>query len=406
MKILWFSPTAANFDTKHYFGGWIASLENEMKVFPDITLGIAFMHPDTRFKVIAEAVTYYPMKRDSGFVARVKRFFTFSGEDKKKLDLCMKVVEDFKPDLIQIFGTESCFGLIAGETNIPVVIHLQGLMNPCINAWCPPFYSKADYFLSLGISPINILLRIWAFKFNSYSARREMEIMKKCCYFIGRTKWDQAFCSLYAPDSTYYHCDEILRNVFYDKDGRQAPDIPTLISTISGPLYKGHDMILKTAKLLTALDLRFRWKVFGTDTLGFAERKTGIRCRDVGIEVCGVVPADRLKQELLNSTAFVHPSYIDNSPNSICEAQILGIPVIATNVGGVSSIVKDEVTGLLVPANDPMMMAASITRLLNNPTLARKLASNAAEVASKRHSPSEIRNQLLAIYSQILSIQQ
>lgn len=403
MRVLWLSPTSANFDTQNNFGGWISSLENVVKSAPGITLGIAFLHSGPGFRIDADNVTYYPMKRDSRFTTRFRRFFEFAKEDAKELDLCLKVVRDFQPDIIHVFGTETCFGLIAGKTEIPLVIHIQGLMNPVINAWCPPFWSKLDYFLSLGFSPINILFRIRAFKFNAHSARREMEVMRLCHHFMGRTKWDQAFCRLHAPDSYYYHCDEILRNVFYDRGGWQKPDIPTLGSTISGPLYKGQDTILKTAELLSDSGLRFRWKVFGVNTLGFAERKTGIRSRDVGIEICGVVPADRLKRELLACTLYIHPSYIDNSPNSLCEAQLLGIPIVATNVGGVSSLVQDEETGLLVPANDPMMMAASILRLLDDPSLSQKLGSRGAETAFSRHNPQAIRDRLLSIYSKILS---
>ena len=403
MRILWLSPTSANFDNKTHFGGWISSLENEVKSLTGITLGIAFLHQDPRFKVEAEKVTYYPMMRTSSPAARIRRFINVTSGDSKELDLCMKVVDDFKPDIIHVFGTESCFGLIAGKTQIPVVIHIQGLMNPYMNAWCPPFYSKLDYFLSLGFSPINILFRIRALKFNAHSAIREMQILRQCRYFMGRTKWDQAFCRLHAPDSVYYHCDEILRDVFNQQGNRNTPEAPTLISTISGPLYKGHDMILKTAKLLTASGLKFRWKVFGIKTLAFAERKTGIRSQDVGIEISGAVPADRLKQELLGCTAFIHPSYIDNSPNSVCEAQMLGIPVVATNVGGVSSLVNDEETGLLVPANDPMMMASSILRLLDDSDLAQRIATQGAETALSRHNPQTIRDRLMAIYSQMLS---
>ena len=105
---------------------------------------------------------------------------------------------------------------------------------------------------------------------------------------------------------------------------------------------------------------------------------------------------------LCNATCFVHPSYIDNSPNSVCEAQILGLPVLATHVGGISSIVKDGETGILFPANDPYTLASKIKEVTQSPALAVRLGKVAREQALKRHDPMMIRMTLMNIYKQIL----
>ena len=54
------------------------------------------------------------------------------------------------------------------------------------------------------------------------------------------------------------------------------------------------------------------------------------------IEFLGKLTADNLVKQLCNSNFYIHPSYIENSPNSVCEAMALGMPVIATNVGGIN----------------------------------------------------------------------
>ena len=51
------------------------------------------------------------------------------------------IIEEYKPDLIQVFGTEWPFGLISKYTNIPTVVHIQGSMVPYNNAMFPPGYS-------------------------------------------------------------------------------------------------------------------------------------------------------------------------------------------------------------------------------------------------------------------------
>lgn len=81
----------------------------------------------------------------------------------------------------------------------------------------------------------------------------------------------------------------------------------------------------------------------------------------------GNVQADRLVDLLCSSTMLVHTAYIENSPNAICEAQYLGVPVISTMVGGIASLVRNGKDGKLVAANDPWQLANAIIELVNDP---------------------------------------
>lgn len=164
------------------------------------------------------------------------------------------------------------------------------------------------------------------------------------------------------------------------------------------------DLILKTAQILKdELNYEFEWKIYGNVTFNFVEHVVGIEHKDVNIIQCGVATPQELKNVILNSTVYVHPSYIDNSPNSLCEAQILGCPVVATNVGGVSSLIENERTGYLVPANDPYQLAFIIKELYTDVKKNRILGDAAKEVALKRHDKSKIVNNLISIYHQIIT---
>ena len=159
-------------------------------------------------------------------------------------------------------------------------------------------------------------------------------------------------------------------------------------------------MILKTAKILLESGCRMlEWRVFGVDDFRFAERKTGIRAHDVNVRAMGIATAAQLRNALLSCSAYVHPSYIDNSPNSVCEAQILGVPVVATNVGGVSSLFSKEQSSRLVPANDPFSMAFRIREALASPV--SFIADRAA--CRTRHDPSAVCERLMEIYQDILA---
>ena len=80
----------------------------------------------------------------------------------------------------------------------------------------------------------------------------------------------------------------------------------------------------------------------------------------------------------------------------------MGIPVLATNVGGISSIVNGGVDGLLFPANAPYTAAALIKKVIADETLSKTLSSNAIKRATDRHNPAIIGNRLVEIYETII----
>lgn len=404
MKVLWFShvdtilPSAAG----SVFCGWIGSLLDAIHCASGIELGVAAFSDESPVTTFERGVSYYGMRHDHSRRSQFLRIFNVGARDRSDLTACLRVVDAFHPDLIHIFGTEGVSGLLCLSQTIPVVLHLQGLLTPYINAWLPPFYSVRDLMIRAGATPLHMIRQWHAWRFNRHAAFRELDILRSCRFVMGRTDWDKAYVSLYAPQARYFHCEEALRPEFLAPCKRRPPSAPVFLSTLSGPLYKGHDVILKTAKVLCETGHGdFEWRVFGVDNIRFAEWKTGIRAADVRVRPMGRIPASRLRDELLGCTVYVHPSYIDNSPNSVCEAQVLGVPVIATNVGGVSSIVEAGKTGFLVPANDPIALAKTMLDVTSGSLY---LPDGWQAEPRARHDPANVTNRVLEIYRKVCSI--
>ena len=403
MRVLWFTNSPSNYlrGTNAYNGGgWISSLESELKKRDDVELGIAFQLNGHPKKMEKDGVCYYPIHNPykGSLMGKIRKMLK---SEKDQNDYFMyrylKVIDDFHPDIINIFGTEQDFGLMAQYTHVPIVIHLQGLLEPCQTAFFPPGFDKNDYVWG-DLSPLNVMKRHNTLKALKSGAEREKNIFKCNRHFMGRTAWDKKLTSIFSPESTYDHCDEILREVFYHPYERQLPNNLVITSTMSSPLYKGFDVILKCAELMTnEMNLEFEWRVYGNIDPRNTERKVGIRGRDVNIRLMGVASSEELTRSLLESTLYVHPSYIDNSPNSVCEAQMLGCTVVGQFVGGMPSLVT-EGTGILVPANDPYQMACAIRDLNNDTAQNVNMGRIAAVVAHKRHDKQQIVNDLLAIY--------
>jgi glycosyltransferase involved in cell wall biosynthesis len=409
MRVLWFSVTPSLYSKNslsHNGGGWISSLESLVCKKTEVQLGIAFEHADSCFKVEQNKVTYYPINVRQSKWEKLKRKLIYEPEEIRLIPACLRVIDDFKPDVIHVFGSEWCFGLITLYTEIPVIIHMQGSMPPIYNAQFPSGYSKIDLIKYSGFN----IKKIFRQKLNEKTLKstviREEKILRSCHYYMGRTEWDCNLTKLYNLNSKYFYCSESLREPFISTEIKwkhKNCNKAIFMSTISPLLSKGFDVILKTAKLIKEnTDIDFEWRVFGTNEIQFHEWKTKIKASNVNVKLMGTVSAEILKDELINANIFIHLSYIDNSPNSVCEAQTLGLPIISTNVGGISSIVEHKKTGLLVPANDPFSTASYIKLLFEDIELAVSLGRNAREVALKRHNPQQITSDLLGIYDKVI----
>lgn len=408
MRVLWFTNTPSRYAVNGGYngGGWISSLEEEITKRDDIDLGIAFFMNGQPKKVERKNVTYYPIEALYGtsYKSKIKRHL-LSQPEKESLYVkqFLNIINDYKPDVIEVFGSESSFGEVAQYTKIPVVLHIQGILTPYLNAYFPPFISKHNYIWQ-DINPLHVYHRSKDLTYFKINAKREINIIQHVHYFIGRTSWDKRVTLLYNHSAKYFYGSEILRDVFYESSERILSKKIIIVSTLSCPLYKGYETVLKTAfllKKLTALD--FEWQIYGNIDPQFVEKRLNIRHDDVNVKFMGVASADELKKRLCSATVYVHLSYIDNSPNSVCEAQILGLPVVATNVGGVPSLIKDGETGFLVPANDPYQTAYIINKLANDRDLNLRIGNNAREIALIRHNKRDIVNSLVNTYKQIIN---
>ena len=109
-----------------------------------------------------------------------------------------------------------------------------------------------------------------------------------------------------------------------------------------------------------------------------------------------------MASELCRSHVFAISSYIENSPNSLCEAMQVGLPCVASYAGGIPSLVEQRRTGLLFPVGDAPLLADSIMRIFRDDGLACRLGAAARAEASERHAPERVLSQLLDAYNNVI----
>ncbi|MBO4641854.1 MAG: glycosyltransferase [Bacteroidaceae bacterium] len=421
-KVLWL---IANYNVQkdsvvkgNYNGeGWVSSLLQIVQSSNVVDLGVAYItHSIQEKESVRDGAFYFPIyEKPKTSLQKLRKYY--GGYKRKAInDLnvqLLSVINKFQPDVIHLFGLENPMATILGRGCVPVVVHMQGLLGPIDNAFFPQGFNNSSFLWP--ITKREWLIRngyIFAQKDIHVRGEREKELFANMKYCMGRTEWDKQVSRLMAPNSIYFHVDEVLRTTFYENAGKwKKLQKSTFIitSTISETIYKGLDVILKTAHLLkNETNLNFLWQVVGindsSDFVRFFEKKSGIRSADVHLNYLGVQDERSLCQILLSSNVYVHPSYIDNSSNSVCEAQMLGVPVIGTYVGGIPSLIRHMESGILVPANAPFELAEWIKQLSENEDICNSLSKNGFQAATIRHDKKKILNDLISAYKSTIFI--
>jgi glycosyltransferase involved in cell wall biosynthesis len=379
-------------------GGWLTAL-----------LGRMLKDTDSRFACVAFGKY---SKVDISSDERIQSFVIPKGlsKNEKGLRRCCDLVNEWKPDLIHIHGTEGVFGLLPARCMVkcPAVISLQGLLGP-YSEWYH-YFGKAsiiDLFRMHRWIEIPLLRGQWIMYYGYIkAAKREREIIAGNRFFIGRTAWDRAYLKAQNSSAQYFYGGELLREAFWRKSWDLKKIQPhRIIFTNAGHPRKGTEILLDAVKLLQPHFSNIQVCVAGgiSHRSGYG-RYIRRQIRKLGhsaIEL-GPLNAKEMAIELARSHVFVSPSYIDNSPNAICEAQLLGMPVISTYTGGVPSLIDDGRTGLLFPTGDAPMLAYRLREVLENEEMAARLGRQAHAAAVTRHDPRSVVNGILEIYEKVL----
>lgn len=116
----------------------------------------------------------------------------------------------------------------------------------------------------------------------------------------------------------------------------------------------------------------------------------------------GVRTGQELEELRRRAALVVVPSRYESFGYTAVEACALGCPVITSDIGGLSEIIKDGETGLLADPGDPDDLAMKITKLLDHPELAARLGESAARDAEQRFHPDVIARRTLEFYGRVI----
>ena len=421
MKVLWFANTPCGAEEyltgrKIRSGGWLYALCEQLRLQPDVELHVAFFWGQVMPAFCCNKVVYHPILRNGAattwgrYINRVVGQFS-DVDDKRELERCKQIVREVSPDIIHIHGSEETFGLIAQDENFraPVVLSIQGLLS----AYMVKYYSGiSQNDLKYGEALLKRLLMDGVngrYRNFCRRAKREATFFKSLRYVIGRTQWDRRCALALNPDVCYFTVNEILRPEFMTVSWQRRLDMQpfVIVSTISSGVYKGLEVVYHTAKLLTDLNFSFEWKIIGLNSrdelVGIVEKSSALHASAIHVELLGSRQADEMIPIMRQSDLYVQVSHIENSPNALCEAMALGMPIIASFAGGTSSMLKDGEEGVLIQDGNWYELAGAIMDANRDYNNAVAMGENARKRALARHNPDAVVKELMAVYNTLCS---
>lgn len=390
-------------------GGWVYTQLNEFENKKDIdkiiVISVSDSYDEENTFQIGKMQVYAIKDKPVRPIINKKTF--------KKIDY---ILQKENVELLDVQGTETALSAYSSYSSIdiPMINTLHGIAYQCYRFYTlglPRYFlfwgrSLYDNLSLHGIAEAKLLM--------SRRAKIEEHTLKNILYVRGRTNWDKCCVRFINPSLKYYHTELIMRSAFYEKRWQLEKCIRNRIFVPQMKIpYKGMFMLLKALSYVKNVIPDIEVHIPGAAVRkGF--KRNGyekyiwklIKKYELqkNIVFVGNLSADQMASELVKARIFVMPSIIENSPNSLTEAQLVGTPAIAALVGGVSDYVIHEKTGMVYNSMDAVMCAQNIIRLMTDIELSNRISEEARIEALKRHEPSMITRSILECYKDIIRL--
>ncbi len=393
-------------------GSWIRPLLEELKSEVDIEVFL-ITNNESETK-IENGVTFHYVHNSNTLCS--------SSLSAPAAQIYLDIINTFKPDLIHVHGTELNMGQIYRFlSDIPVVVSVQGILTECFPVSTngltkfdmKPFRTLKNL---LGRGGLYSMEKRWKHGSETY----ELDIIRNNHYFFCRTHWDKAFVKKHNPEACIFHGEELLRPAFYNNAGKWRLDrcIPHRIFTTAGfnpikglhyaiktlaevkKLWPNVSMVIPGTQMHVFAYRGLKQRIFGEEYVGYCNHlidKLGVRENVIFLPY---LDDKQMVEELLKANVFLSATSIDNSPNALGEAMMIGVPAVVTPVGGIPSIIEHEVNGLLTVPNQ---MSENINRVFLDINFIQKISQNAYATALVRHDIETTKKQYLNAYNSIIS---
>lgn len=415
MRVLWITnillPEARSLlsrkQTQKGSGGWLVSSAQELINSGEINLSIISISPivNQLTNLRGQYINYYILPIST----KLRNYETMMAEVNKKVS----------PELVHIHGTEWPLGLAymnaCGTDN--VIISIQGLLGKIAQCYTE---GLTTFEIIRNITLRDFFLKNLLQEKKDYAKRARLEILalKKAKHVIGRTSFDKRYVMSINPQLNYHFCNESLRDEFYDKcwSYKKCQPHTIFLSQANYPI-KGLHQMMRALPLIKKKYPDVKVYIAGTDitkhkTISDIKKYSGYgkiiyklikkyQLKDI-VSFTGLLSAQEMVEALLKSNLYICPSSCENSSNSIAEAQIIGVPCLASRRGGNPDMIPNHKCGTLFEFNDIEDLANNVCYLFENSKTFNNTYMRA--IAKERHDKTTNLKMTLSIYKSIINV--
>jgi len=167
---------------------------------------------------------------------------------------------------------------------------------------------------------------------------------------------------------------------------------------------KGHLLLVRTLELLRRRGVVPKAVLIGSGPL---EPEIRAAIKSAGLEsqviMTGNIPYAEALRHIAAADLFVSPSSQEGFPLALGEAMALGVPMVATSVGGVPELIEDGVSGLLAPPDGPEALANAVARVLADRDLRQRLRGAAPERVQKHFTPAVVAERWETYFNELIA---
>lgn len=412
--------------------GWLTGLSERImeEKNEELTLGVCFPVSkelaNRKCEGVIEGYTFYEdTSRPENYDVRL--------EHRMK-----EIVDDFRPDVVHIFGAEFPHTLAMVKAfNNPsrTLIGIQGICTLIAGAYLtglPERVAKRSTLRDFLKSDSILEQQKKFFKRGAY----EQKALSLTGNVTGRTEVDKKYAFDCNSKVNYFFMNETLRSNFYTGTWTMKTCEKHSIFVSQGDYpIKGLHLLLRALPAILEEYPDTRVYVAGNCITGDESFRKRIKISSYGkylrelVEEYGIqdkvvylgnLTADAMKEQFLKSNVFVSCSTMENSPNSVGEAMLLGVPVVASEVGGVSSLITHMEEGILYEATNTKALCNAVLKIFDayeyedqdkmrpirvkeeDVSKVRAFPVKARARAFETHNPGKNYKRLMEIYEQIM----
>lgn len=421
MKILWLTnlrlpiiDEILGVKSTFFGGGWLSGLLQTMMESEDNK--IVLCYPEFEKKELV-----------SGAQGKIS-FYGFPIDAKKnRLGLCsietmesvfVEILKKEKPDVIHIHGTEFQYSYAmakaAKDTGCldKAMASIQGM----VSVYAHHFYGNLPRNVKLHKTVKEWVISGGADDGYRAFVRRgkyEIETIKLLTHVLGRTSWDYINCIAINPNIKYHKSNETLRKSFYsDTWSYEDCDKHTIFVSQAGTILKGFHKVVEAAEIVKKFypDIKIRvagpkimqgnW-IKGSSYGLYVKKQILENGLTDHVEFLGLQNEQQMKEQMLKANVYVAASSIENSPNSLGEAMLLGMPCVTSDVGGVSDLIVHNKEGYIYPADSADLLAFYIMKVFSENEKAQEMGQEAQKHARITHDAEHNAEVLMQIYGEI-----